>query len=122
MANRKPSSQGERRVRGQARAEAAFPAAPSLAELPGDYLSTLEEIRQRIQKERLRVVVSANQAMVRLYWDLGRLILERQGQRAGGQGHRPAGGGSPGGLPRDEGVFTPEPALHAGFCRSLPRG
>ncbi len=84
MANKKPIRQDVRRVRGQARAEAAFPAAPSLAELPGDYLSTLEEIKQRIQKERLRIVVSANQAMVLLYWDLGRLILERQGQHGWG--------------------------------------
>ena len=84
MANKKPISPDGRRVRGQARAEAAFPAAPALAELPGDYLSTLEEIKQRIQKERLRVIVSANQAMVLLYWDLGRLILERQGQQGWG--------------------------------------
>jgi len=77
-------SHGARRVRGQARAEAAFPAAPPLADLPGDYLHTLEEIKRRIQKERLRVVVSANQSMVRLYWDLGRLILERQGQQGWG--------------------------------------
>jgi predicted nuclease of restriction endonuclease-like (RecB) superfamily len=38
----------------------------------------LDEIKQRIQTERLRVVMSANSAMVLLYWDIGRLILERQ--------------------------------------------
>lgn len=84
MASRKPVSPAPRRVRGEAHAEAAFPAAPPLAELPEDYLSTLEEIKQRIQKERLRVILSANQAMVLLYWDLGRLILARQGQQGWG--------------------------------------
>jgi predicted nuclease of restriction endonuclease-like (RecB) superfamily len=38
----------------------------------------LAEIKQRIGTERLRVVMSANSAMVLLYWDIGRLILERQ--------------------------------------------
>jgi predicted nuclease of restriction endonuclease-like (RecB) superfamily len=84
VANRKPISKDERRVRGQAKGEASFPAAPSLAELPDDYLLTLEEIKQRIRNERLRVVISANQALVLLYWDLGRLILERQDRQGWG--------------------------------------
>ncbi len=50
--------------------------------LPGDYAKTFEEIKQRIQQERLRVVLAANSAMVFLYWDLGRMILDRQ-ERAG---------------------------------------
>ncbi len=68
----------ERRARGRSRQEAIFPAAPSRAELPADYLSTLADIKQRIQDRRLRVVVSANASMVGLYWDIGRLILDRQ--------------------------------------------
>jgi hypothetical protein len=35
-------------------------------------------IKQRIQQERLRVVMAANSAMVLLYWDIGRTILDRQ--------------------------------------------
>ena len=42
----------------------------------------LEELKTRIQEERLRVVLSANAAMVLLYWDIGRVILDRQ-QREG---------------------------------------
>jgi predicted nuclease of restriction endonuclease-like (RecB) superfamily len=53
-----------------------------LAGLPGDYAEALAEIKQRIQKERLRVILAANSAMVLLYWDLGRMILDRQ-ERAG---------------------------------------
>lgn len=55
---------------------------PPRAELPGDYAETLAEIKQRIQQERLRAVLTANSAMVLLYWDIGRMILDRQ-QRAG---------------------------------------
>jgi predicted nuclease of restriction endonuclease-like (RecB) superfamily len=51
-------------------------------DLPKDYSRALQSIKQRIQEERLRVVLSANSAMVLLYWDIGRFILERQ-NRAG---------------------------------------
>lgn len=36
------------------------------------------DLKQRIQHQRVRVVVAANTAMIQLYWDLGRVILERQ--------------------------------------------
>jgi predicted nuclease of restriction endonuclease-like (RecB) superfamily len=46
--------------------------------LPRGYAKTLGVIKERIRAERLRVVMVANAAMVLLYWDIGRLILERQ--------------------------------------------
>ena len=46
--------------------------------MPAGYAKTLGEIKQRIQQERLRVVMAANAAMVLLYWDIGRMILDRQ--------------------------------------------
>ena len=52
----------------------SFPASPSRTHLPGDYNEVLAEIKRRIQHERLRVVVSANSALVLLYWDIGRMI------------------------------------------------
>ena len=57
---------------------ASFPVAPPRSELPRSYAKTLGEIKQRIQQERLRVVLAANAAMVLLYWDIGRMILDRQ--------------------------------------------
>ena len=38
----------------------------------------LGDIKRRIQRERIRAVMAANSAMVMLYWDIGRLILNRQ--------------------------------------------
>ncbi|MBI3248131.1 MAG: DUF1016 domain-containing protein [Deltaproteobacteria bacterium] len=58
--------------------EASFPVAPGRSELPRGYAKTLGEIKQRILQERLRVVLTANAAMVLLYWDIGRMILDRQ--------------------------------------------
>ncbi|MFA5890995.1 MAG: PDDEXK nuclease domain-containing protein [Actinomycetota bacterium] len=57
---------------------ASFPAAPPRAGLPRGYAKTLGEIKRRIREERLRVVLAANAAMVLLYWDIGRVILDRQ--------------------------------------------
>ena len=68
----------ERMSRGRTRNEALFPVAPSKAALPTDYANAFAAIKQRIQEERLRVVLAANSAMVLLYWDVGRMILERQ--------------------------------------------
>ena len=71
-------------ARGKAREGAFFPVSPSRAGLPRDYAETLNEIKQRIQQERLRVVLTANSAMVLLYWDIGRMILDRQKRQGWG--------------------------------------
>lgn len=60
----------------------SFPTLPRRTLLPTDYVQIFGQIKQRIQQERLRVVLAANAAMVLLYWDIGRMILDRQA-RAG---------------------------------------
>ena len=72
----------ERLALGRQDADARFPASPPKASLPADYADALGAIKQRIQEARLRVVLTANSAMVDLYWEIGRTILERQ-DRAG---------------------------------------
>ena len=73
-----------RHARGRTRPGASFPLSPDRAGLPVDYVETLTEIKERIRKERLRVVLAANSAMVCLYWDIGRMILDRQRQAGWG--------------------------------------
>jgi hypothetical protein len=107
------------RVMGRRQAEAMMPVAPPRGGLPAGYAEALQTIKRRIQEERLRVILSANAAMVLLYWDIGRLILERQERRLGRQGHRSAVAGSARGLPRHEGVFASQPQVHARFWRCL---
>ncbi|HWO19054.1 MAG TPA: PDDEXK nuclease domain-containing protein [Kofleriaceae bacterium] len=58
--------------------DATFPVAPPRADVPADYVDTLADIKQRISAQRLRVVTAANVAMVELYWEIGRTILDRQ--------------------------------------------
>jgi predicted nuclease of restriction endonuclease-like (RecB) superfamily len=73
-----------RNVRGKSRDEVSFPSPPVRLGLPDGYAAAFAEIKQRIQSERLRIVMSANSAMVLLYWDIGRLILNRQEQEGWG--------------------------------------
>lgn len=72
----------DRLARGRQREEALFPVPPARATLPADYVETLGKIKRRIQATRLRAVLAASSAMTLLYWDIGQLILDRQG-RAG---------------------------------------
>ena len=73
-----PANILDRKSRGRIREDASFPVASPHLGLPGSYVEVLGEIKRRIQAERLRVVMAANSAMIILYWDIGRLILERQ--------------------------------------------
>jgi len=52
--------------------------------LPSDYAAVLNNLKERIQSERLRVTLAANAAMVLLYWDIGRVILDRQADQGWG--------------------------------------
>jgi predicted nuclease of restriction endonuclease-like (RecB) superfamily len=80
MASKRDKSQksNARTARGRQRKDALVPAPPPRVGLPDDYMEALSEIKDRIQQERLRVVLSANAAMVQLYWDIGNAILARQ--------------------------------------------
>jgi len=80
----KRTAAAPRRVLGRARPDAAFPAPPTVAELPRDYTKVLAELKRRIARERLRTVLSANAGMLLLYWDIGRTILVRQGREGWG--------------------------------------
>lgn len=64
--------------------EARFTTAPPKVDLPADYATLLHELKQRIAGERLRVVLAANTAMILLYWDIGRAILQRQAKEGWG--------------------------------------
>jgi predicted nuclease of restriction endonuclease-like (RecB) superfamily len=78
VSRKKGSVPGARLSRGRTRGAASFPVGPPVAALPGEYATVLVELRQRIERERVRVMLAANAALVQLYWDLGRLILARQ--------------------------------------------
>jgi predicted nuclease of restriction endonuclease-like (RecB) superfamily len=52
--------------------------------LPPGYAVLLKEIKDRIAQAQARAVLSVNAELVRLYWDIGRLIDSRQRQEGWG--------------------------------------
>ena len=74
----------KRLTRGRVREGASFPVAPGKSGLPADYGTVLADLKHRIQQERIRIVLAANAGMVLLYWDVGRVILNRQSEAGWG--------------------------------------
>jgi predicted nuclease of restriction endonuclease-like (RecB) superfamily len=46
--------------------------------LPADYGHLLADIKQRVRTAQIRAGLAANHELLALYWDIGRLILDRQ--------------------------------------------
>jgi len=73
-----------RKSRGKTKPGVIMPASDTLAAMPEGYLALLIGLKERIGHERIKAVISANAAMVLLYWDIGQSILERQHQAGWG--------------------------------------
>lgn len=56
----------------------------AVAALPADYGPLLADIKTRVQAARIRAGLAANRELLALYWDIGRLILDRQHQEGWG--------------------------------------
>ena len=52
--------------------------------MPKSYGLFFLEIKKRVQTERLRVVLASNAALVLMYWDIGKGILEKQKEEGWG--------------------------------------
>jgi predicted nuclease of restriction endonuclease-like (RecB) superfamily len=60
-----------------------LPTQPAIG-LPQDYVVALAEIKQRVHRAQVRASLSANVELVSLYWDIGRMILNRQSEQGWG--------------------------------------
>lgn len=74
----------KRDSRGRNREGVSFPVPPKRSVMPTGYAGTLKSLKERIRNERIRVALSANSAMVMMYWEIGRVILERQSSKGWG--------------------------------------
>jgi predicted nuclease of restriction endonuclease-like (RecB) superfamily len=54
--------------------------------IPPDFPVLLKEIKARIQQAQTQAILAANAELVRLYWDIGRMIDGRQRQEGWGAG------------------------------------
>ncbi len=68
----------KRKQRGKEKDKVVFPVPESLVNLPSDYPNFIAELKNKIAKERLKTVISANVSMLLLYWEIGNAILKQQ--------------------------------------------
>lgn len=73
-----------RKTHGRSLPDVQFPVAPLTAELPTDYADLLSDLKTCIKRERLRVVLASNNALVLMYWDIGCRILQKQTEQGWG--------------------------------------
>ena len=52
-----------------------FPIAPNLSEMSEDYLDFINDIKEKIKKQRMSIVLNANSGMICLYLSIGKEIL-----------------------------------------------
>lgn len=50
------------------------------------YFDFIQDIKKRVQSAQIKAAVSVNQELLRLYWDMGAMIVEKQKQTAWGDG------------------------------------
>lgn len=55
-----------------------FSVAPNLSEMSDGYLEFINDIKEKIKKQRVSIVLNANSGMICLYWNIGKAILEKQ--------------------------------------------
>ena len=57
---------------------------PKMTPLPADYNQLLANVKERIRSAQYAALKAVNTELVGLYWDLGRMIVERQNQAGWG--------------------------------------
>jgi predicted nuclease of restriction endonuclease-like (RecB) superfamily len=53
--------------------------------LPAGYPAFLESLKSRVQQAQTKAMLSVNRELIKLYWDIGRQIAERQEQEGWGK-------------------------------------
>jgi predicted nuclease of restriction endonuclease-like (RecB) superfamily len=68
----------ERKSMGKPKDGVIIPVAPSLAEIPNNYIDMRDTIIAKIKENRVRFAIQVNTGMIEMYWDIGNEILRRQ--------------------------------------------
>jgi predicted nuclease of restriction endonuclease-like (RecB) superfamily len=72
------SNKNNRKSMGKSKPEVIFPVPSTQAEMPEGYINFIKKIKETISQQRIKTVISANNSMILLYWEIGNSILERQ--------------------------------------------
>jgi predicted nuclease of restriction endonuclease-like (RecB) superfamily len=68
----------KRKSMGKTKNGVVIPVAPNLSEMSDDYMDLINDIKESISQERLKIVLTANSSMILLYWNIGNKILKKQ--------------------------------------------
>jgi predicted nuclease of restriction endonuclease-like (RecB) superfamily len=68
----------DRKYMGKQKKDAMIPVAPAVSEINGSYKELVSFIKAKITDTRLKVVLSANNSMIMLYWEIGNEIFKKQ--------------------------------------------
>ena len=74
----KPIKKNNRKSLGKAKDGINIPIPVAKLDLPDGYFSFIKKIKKTITQQRIKTVLSANKAMILLYWEIGKAILDRQ--------------------------------------------
>lgn len=74
----------DRKQKAKSKEGVVFPLADTLNNLPDGYVDFIHSIKQKISEEQVRMVFSANQSMILLYWEIGNAILASQQEEGWG--------------------------------------
>ena len=58
---------------------------PSSASLPPDYAAMLAAVKERVRSAQYAALKTVNKELVGLYWDIGRMIVDRQAGESWGK-------------------------------------
>ncbi len=74
----------KRKQRGKDMEKVVFPIAENLSAMPENYKLFIAKLKEQIKKERLKSVLSASSAMIVMYWNIGKSIIEQQNKEGWG--------------------------------------
>jgi hypothetical protein len=91
--------------------------------MPGDYPRLLSELEARIGAARTRAVLAVNSELIKLYWEIGHEILDREHQAGWGTKIIDRVGCGPSSrLPGHDGSFAVKSPLHEELRRGVATG
>jgi predicted nuclease of restriction endonuclease-like (RecB) superfamily len=68
----------------KSRKDVIMPVPVAENQMPDSYSVFFRDLKKRIQQGRLKIVLSANSALVMMYWDIGNSILQKQNNEGWG--------------------------------------
>lgn len=74
----------KRKYMGKSKEDASFPLAPNLSDMSESYFSFIDDIKNEIRNQRIKIVLNANSSLICLYWKIGNAILQKQEEEGWG--------------------------------------